>query len=124
MESKGRDVTQLSDTKWLRDLALLIDLNTEDTDGRHVLRHQCSDKIHNLIKKLREEFDHGFSDFRDHEKSFNLFQNPFSCVPEDEQKCSLSSSRPEQHIVTRTSSSSTKDFLHPVILHSANMLSE
>uniref|UniRef100_UPI0037E96EB7 general transcription factor II-I repeat domain-containing protein 2-like n=1 Tax=Semicossyphus pulcher TaxID=241346 RepID=UPI0037E96EB7 len=42
------------------------------------------DKNHNLIKKLREEFDHRFSDFRDHEKSINLFQNPFSCVPEEE----------------------------------------
>uniref|UniRef100_UPI0037E99D8B general transcription factor II-I repeat domain-containing protein 2-like n=1 Tax=Semicossyphus pulcher TaxID=241346 RepID=UPI0037E99D8B len=55
-----------------------------DTDGRRVLRHLRSDKNHNLIKKLREEFDHRFSDFRDHEKSFNLFQNPFSCVPEEE----------------------------------------
>ena len=132
MESKGQDVTQLSDTKWLCDLALLVDLNTslsdlnvklqghgkliptlfdnvkafqrklqllqgqlkqgdlthfptckalaDDTDGRHVL---CF-KNHNLIKKLREDFDHRFSDFRDHEKSFNLFQNPFSCVPEEE----------------------------------------
>uniref|UniRef100_A0A672FRL1 SPIN-DOC-like zinc-finger domain-containing protein n=1 Tax=Salarias fasciatus TaxID=181472 RepID=A0A672FRL1_SALFA len=138
MESKGQDVTQLSDTKWLCDLALLVDLNTclsdlnvklqghgklistlydnikafqrklellqgqlkqgdlthfptckalpddTDTDGRHVLRHLRSDKNHNLIKKLREEFDHRFSDFRDHEKSFNLFQNPFSCVPGEE----------------------------------------
>ncbi|CAK6973260.1 EPM2A-interacting protein 1-like [Scomber scombrus] len=32
----------------------------------------------------QEEFEHRFSDFRDHEKSFNLFQNPFSCVPEEE----------------------------------------
>ncbi|XP_049457624.1 EPM2A-interacting protein 1-like [Epinephelus fuscoguttatus] len=49
-----------------------------------VLHHLRSDKNHNLIKKLREEFDHCFTDFRDHKKSFNLFQNPFSCVPEEE----------------------------------------
>ena len=138
MESKGQDVTQLSDTKWLCDLALLADLNTclsnlnvklqghgklistlfdnvkafqrklellqgqlkqgdlthfpackalvddTDTDGRHVSRHLRSDKNHNLIKKLREEFDHRFSDFRDPEKSFNLFQNHFSCLLEEE----------------------------------------
>ena len=28
MESKGQDFTQLSDTKWLCDLALLVDVNT------------------------------------------------------------------------------------------------
>ena len=28
MESKGQDLTQLSDTKWLCDLALLVDVNT------------------------------------------------------------------------------------------------
>ncbi|XP_056466863.1 uncharacterized protein LOC130405723 [Gadus chalcogrammus] len=39
------------------------------------------DHNQSLIKKLREEFEHRFSDFRNHEKSINLFQNPFSCVP-------------------------------------------
>jgi len=28
MESKGQDVTQLSDIKWLCDLVLVVDLNT------------------------------------------------------------------------------------------------
>ncbi|XP_077093645.1 general transcription factor II-I repeat domain-containing protein 2B-like [Siphateles boraxobius] len=55
-----------------------------DTDGSQVLSHLRSEKNHTLIKKLREEFNHRFSDFRDHEKAFNLFQNPFSCVPEEE----------------------------------------
>ncbi|XP_076130471.1 general transcription factor II-I repeat domain-containing protein 2-like [Alosa pseudoharengus] len=59
-------------------------VDDKDTDGSQVLRHLRSEKNHNLIKKLREEFDHRFSDFRDHEKAFNLFQNPFSCVPEEE----------------------------------------
>ena len=36
------------------------------------------------IKQLREDFDQRFSDFRDHKRSFNLFYNPFSCVPEEE----------------------------------------
>ena len=56
----------------------------KDTDGRHVLRHLRSDHNQNLLKKLREEFEHRFSDFRNHEKSINLFQNPFSCVPAEE----------------------------------------
>ncbi|KAE8278162.1 EPM2A-interacting protein 1 Laforin-interacting protein [Larimichthys crocea] len=37
-----------------------------------------------LIKKMSEEFDHRFSDFRDHGRAFDLFQNPFLCVPEEE----------------------------------------
>ncbi|KAJ3588061.1 hypothetical protein NHX12_011655 [Muraenolepis orangiensis] len=36
------------------------------------------------MEKLQEEFHHRFSDFRDHEKSVNLFQNPFTCAPEEE----------------------------------------
>ncbi|KAJ3593503.1 hypothetical protein NHX12_005837 [Muraenolepis orangiensis] len=36
------------------------------------------------MEKLQEEFHHRFSDFRDHEKSFNLFQDPFTCAPEEE----------------------------------------
>ncbi|KAJ4940318.1 hypothetical protein JOQ06_026626 [Pogonophryne albipinna] len=42
------------------------------------------DKNHNLMEKLQEEFHHRFSDFSDHEKSFNLFQDPFTCAPEEE----------------------------------------
>ncbi|KAJ4941574.1 hypothetical protein JOQ06_011453 [Pogonophryne albipinna] len=49
-----------------------------------VLHHLCSDKNHNLMEKLQEEFHHRFSDFSDHEKSFNLFQDPFTCAPEEE----------------------------------------
>ncbi|KAK7149277.1 hypothetical protein R3I94_008795 [Phoxinus phoxinus] len=59
-------------------------VDDSDTDGSQVVRQLRSEKNHNLIKKLREEFDHRFSDFRDHEKAFNLFQNPFSCVPAEE----------------------------------------
>uniref|UniRef100_A0A8C5CPG7 SPIN-DOC-like zinc-finger domain-containing protein n=1 Tax=Gadus morhua TaxID=8049 RepID=A0A8C5CPG7_GADMO len=106
MESKGQGLTQLSDTKWLCDLALLVDVNTCLSDLN--LKLQGHGKlIYTLFDNVKlkqgvlthfpackalvgetdtdgEEFEHRFSDFRNHEKSINLFQNPFSCVPAEE----------------------------------------
>lgn len=175
MESNGQGVTELSDTKWLCELAFLVDMNNcpsdfnlklqghgqlistlfdnvkafqwklellqgqlkkgdltnfpacksrvddPDTNASQVLRHLRSVKYLELIKKLREEFDHRFSDFRDHGRAFVLFQNPFLCVPAEEPAGCRKGQRPEQHIVT---TSSTKDFLHPLYLHFASMLSQ
>uniref|UniRef100_A0A3P9HMJ8 HAT C-terminal dimerisation domain-containing protein n=1 Tax=Oryzias latipes TaxID=8090 RepID=A0A3P9HMJ8_ORYLA len=55
----------------------------EETD-RDILCHLCSQKNYDLIQKLRENSEHFFSDFKNRDKSFNLFQNPFSLFPEEE----------------------------------------
>lgn len=89
----------------------------EDTD-RDILPNLCSQKKHDLIQKLRENFEHRFSDFKTHEKSFDLFQNPFSCVPEEEpgkmqlELIDLQEGSKARAGMTRTSLSSARDFPH------------
>uniref|UniRef100_A0A8C5BW02 SPIN-DOC-like zinc-finger domain-containing protein n=1 Tax=Gadus morhua TaxID=8049 RepID=A0A8C5BW02_GADMO len=82
MESKGQDFTKLNYTKWLCDLALLVDVNTCLSDLN--LKLQGHGKLIYTLFDNVKEFEHRFSDFRNHEKSINLFQNPFSCVPAEE----------------------------------------
>ena len=47
-----------------------------------VLQLLCSNKYFEIIGSLLSEFDRRFSDFRSHEQSFAIFQNPFTCEPE------------------------------------------
>lgn len=67
-------------------------------------------------KMIWTQMDHHYSNFRDHETSFNqLISHVF--LTKSLQKCTLSSStcrRPEQHIMKIISLSSTKDFPQPL----------
>ncbi|KAJ4942397.1 hypothetical protein JOQ06_012263 [Pogonophryne albipinna] len=62
----------------------ICDALCRSLDAYNVELTSMVDKNHNLMEKLQEEFHHRFSDFSDHEKSFNLFQDPFTCAPEEE----------------------------------------
>uniref|UniRef100_A0A8C7X7E9 Uncharacterized protein n=1 Tax=Oryzias sinensis TaxID=183150 RepID=A0A8C7X7E9_9TELE len=114
MESKGRDShgklisTMFDNIKGDLTHFLVCKVLVENTD-KDILRNLCSQKKHDLIQKLRENFEHRFSDFKTHEKSFDLFQNPsLVSLKKSLERCSLSSStcrrapKPDTYICEKT----------------------